>query len=91
MSRPFAESDPFRAVADPTRRRVLALLRKGPTPVGELLTQVKLTGPNLSHHLRILRQSGLVAQKRRGRYRVYQLNPRRLQVLDRWLGDFRPL
>ncbi len=91
MSRPYAESDTFRAVADPTRRRLLALLLKKPATVGELLQQVKTTGPNLSHHLRILRQSGMISQKRRGRFRVHQIHCPRLRVLDVWLKEFRPL
>ncbi len=66
-------SSPFAALADPTRREVLKLLRAGSKTAGEIADAFHLTGPTMSHHLRVLRSAGLVRSERRGTSIVYTL------------------
>jgi DNA-binding transcriptional ArsR family regulator len=63
----------FRAVADPTRRAILALLARGDRPVREIGLRFRLSQPGLSQHLRVLREAGLVRFRRAGRLRIYSL------------------
>lgn len=88
MSRPIVDRDPFLAIAHPTRRRVLDLLRKGDRPPGELLEHITTSWPTLSHHLRILRNAGLVTERRAGRHRLYTLAPQRLSTVRQWLNRY---
>jgi len=83
-------ADPaFHALADPTRRAVLDLLRDGSRSAGEIAGSFSTSRPAVSKHLRILRRSKLVHEHRRGRHRFYQLNPEPLQVVDQWLAQYR--
>jgi ArsR family transcriptional regulator len=66
-------SSPFAALADPTRREVLKLLRAGSKTAGEIADAFHLTAPTMSHHLRVLRSAGLVRSERRGTSIVYTL------------------
>ena len=78
------------ALADPTRRGVIDLLRAGPRRAGELAAAFEATPPAMSRHLRVLRRTGLVAEQRDAsdnRARVYQLRPERLRDLSSWLGE----
>lgn len=84
MSRPFATDDAFRAVADPARRRILDLLRGGDRTVTELTRLFKMSQPTMSYHLRVLRITGLVSQRRSGRSRVYRLNAAPLTPVCQW-------
>ena len=79
----------FRAVADPTRRAILDGLVSGPRHVNEIATEFSMSRPAVSKHLRLLRRAALVTERRAGRRRVYQLNPRPLREIDRWLGRYR--
>jgi DNA-binding transcriptional ArsR family regulator len=81
--------DLFRAVADPTRRAILDRLRRGGLPVGELAAAFPVTRPAISRHLRILRGARLVRERREGRQRVYELDPRPLVALEAWLEGYR--
>jgi len=77
------------ALADPTRRRVVDLLRKGPRPAGELAATAEMSGPAMSRHLRVLRASGLVEAENvahDARLRVYRLRPEPFHALQAWLG-----
>ena len=79
------------ALADPTRRHVVDLLRERPRRAGELAVAARTSAPAMSRHLRVLRQSGLVAAELReddARARVYSLRPQRLRALQRWLDTF---
>jgi DNA-binding transcriptional ArsR family regulator len=67
------KSSPFNALADPTRRAVLKLLRGGSKSAGEIADTFHLTKPTMSHHLRVLRSAGLVRAERRGTSIVYTL------------------
>ncbi len=79
----------FQALADPTRRAVLDLLRRGSQPAGQIAQAFPISRPAISKHLRLLRRAHLVRERREGRNRVYQLNPEPLQAVDRWLDQYR--
>jgi DNA-binding transcriptional ArsR family regulator len=83
-----AQATVFRAIADPTRRRILGLLRAGPRTVGEIAANFRTSRPAISRHLRLLRAAGLVATRRRGAARVCQLNARPLRAIGDWLRDY---
>jgi DNA-binding transcriptional ArsR family regulator len=79
----------FHALADPTRRAVLDLLRQGSQPAGQIAGAFPVSRPAISKHLRLLRRAHLVSEHREGRHRVYQLNPQPLQAVDNWLEHYR--
>jgi DNA-binding transcriptional ArsR family regulator len=89
MQRARADSDVFRAIADPTRRAILDRLRAGPAPVHSLAADFAQSRPAISKHLRVLRESRLVSEQRFGRARVYQLEPAGLQRVAGWLEGYR--
>jgi DNA-binding transcriptional ArsR family regulator len=64
----------FKALADPTRRQILKLLRRGEMSAGELAEQFPISAPSMSHHFSLLKQAELVTAKRRGQQIVYALN-----------------
>jgi DNA-binding transcriptional ArsR family regulator len=78
------------ALADPTRRRVVELLRKKPQRAGDIAAALSVSRPLLSRHLRVLRQSGLIENsevEHDARVRVYRLRPERFAILRHWLED----
>jgi DNA-binding transcriptional ArsR family regulator len=79
----------FSALADPTRRAVLDLLRAGTQPAGEIARAFPISRPAISKHLKILRRAHLVDEHRQGRHRMYQLNPEPLKAVDSWLEHYR--
>jgi len=79
----------FQALADPTRRAVLDLLRRGSQPAGQIAGAFPVSRPAISKHLRLLRRAHLVREHREGRHRVYQLNPEPLRAVDSWLEQYR--
>lgn len=82
--------DAWGALADPTRRAVLDLLKRGPQRAGELSDALGLTPPLLSRHLRVLRQAGLVVDEEPpddARVRLYRLRPEALAPLGDWIGE----
>jgi DNA-binding transcriptional ArsR family regulator len=79
----------FQALADPTRRAVLDLLRRGSQPAGEIAQGFPVSRPAISKHLKLLRRAHLVSEHREGRHRVYQLNPAPLRAVDSWLNHYR--
>lgn len=79
----------FAALADPTRRAVLDLLRAGTRPAGEIARSFTVSRPAISKHLRILRRAHLVEERREGRNRLYQLNPEPLKAVGSWLNQYR--
>ena len=79
----------FYALADPTRRAVLDLLRTGQQPAGRIAESFPVSRPAISRHLRLLRRANLVHEQRRGRHRLYELNPAPLRAVDEWLHDYR--
>lgn len=89
MHRAASHADVFSAVADPTRRAILDLLRKGPAPVNDLAAGFRVSRPAISKHLRVLRSARLVREKREGRQRIYQLEPERIQEVAKWADEYR--
>jgi DNA-binding transcriptional ArsR family regulator len=79
----------FGALADPTRRAVLDLLRRGSLPAGQIARAFPVSRPAISKHLRLLRRAHLVRERREGRRRLYHLNPEPLRAVDAWLNDYR--
>ena len=79
----------FSALADPTRRAVLDLLRNGSQPAGKVAQAFSISRPAVSKHLRLLRRAHLVEERREGRHRFYQLNPEPLKAVDSWLEHYR--
>jgi DNA-binding transcriptional ArsR family regulator len=79
----------FQALADPTRRAVLDLLRRGSQPAGAIAQAFPVSRPAISKHLRLLRRAHLVREHREGRHRLYQLNPEPLRAVDSWLEHYR--
>ncbi len=79
------------ALADPTRRELVALLARGELAAGELAARFPVSRPAVSRHLRVLREAGLVHSRVAGRRRLYTLDPRPLRELDDWLEPYRDL
>jgi DNA-binding transcriptional ArsR family regulator len=79
----------FAAIADPVRRDILALLRQGEQPAGTLVDTLALPQPNVSKHLKALREAGLVRIRADGPRRLYSLDPAPLRELDAWLQPYR--
>ncbi len=80
--------DPFRAVADPTRRAVLEYLLGRPHGVNELAEHFDVSRPAISKHLRILKDARVVRERRDGRNRIYELNPAGLNALREYFDRF---
>ena len=81
----------FRAIADPTRRRILGLLRDRRHSVGELAANFRTSRPAISKHLRLLRFAGLVTTKKEGTARICGLNAKPLRSVGTWLLDYEAL
>jgi DNA-binding transcriptional ArsR family regulator len=79
------------ALADPTRRGIVALLAGGERPAGEVAREFPVSRPAVSRHLRVLRDAGLVRSRTEGRRRLYVLDPGPLRELDAWLEPYRDL
>jgi DNA-binding transcriptional ArsR family regulator len=77
------------AIAQPTRRRILDLLREGERPVGELVDRLAISQPAVSKHLRVLREVGLVGVRSDAQRRLYRVRPEPLEELDAWLAPYR--
>jgi DNA-binding transcriptional ArsR family regulator len=88
MARACTTLDSFNAVAEPQRRRVLDLLRDGDRPVNDMVISLGLTKPQVSKHLGVLRQVGLVNVRKQGRQRVYQLNGDNLKPIHEWVKTY---
>jgi DNA-binding transcriptional ArsR family regulator len=81
----------FRAIADPTRREILKLLRHGRLTVGEIAANFRTSRPAISKHLRLLRTAGLVVSSKDGTASLCGLNPKPLKAINDWLEDYRAL
>lgn len=79
------------ALADPHRRAALAMLLERPRAVGELVSELGLSQPGTSKHLRVLREAGLVRVRVEAQRRLYELEPGPLAELDEWLAPYRRL
>jgi len=78
----------FRAIADPTRRQILSLLRGRRHTVGEIAANFRTSRPAISKHLRLLRSAGLVVTRKRGAARICGLNAKPLRAVNAWLQDY---
>jgi DNA-binding transcriptional ArsR family regulator len=79
----------FAALSDPVRRDIVSLLQHGESSAGTLVDRLALPQPNVSKHLKILREAGLVKVRVDGPSRIYSLDPAPLAKLDEWLAPFR--
>jgi DNA-binding transcriptional ArsR family regulator len=81
----------FSALADPTRRAILARLALGETTVNEIAKPFKMSGPAVSKHLKVLEHAGLIARGRAAQWRPCRLEPAALKGVDDWLESYRRL
>ena len=88
MARAATTTDAFNAVAEPRRRQILDLLADGERPVNDLVARLGLGQPQVSKHLRVLREVGLVSVRDEGRQRLYRLNGTALKPVHDWVKDF---
>jgi DNA-binding transcriptional ArsR family regulator len=90
MARPQASEDPFRAIADPTRRKIIELLSERPRTAGELASSFTVCQSTVSEHLGILRRAGLVGYTEQGARRTYSLIPAPLAGVAAWAAGYSP-
>ncbi len=88
MARAATTTDAFNAVAEPRRRQILDLLASGERPVNDLVALLGLAQPQVSKHLRVLRQVGLVEVRDVGRQRVYRVNGQPLKPIHDWVRKY---
>lgn len=88
MARSSAAADVFSAVSEGRRREILDALIKGEKAVGTIVDDLSLAQPQVSKHLRVLSEVGLVTCRADGRRRLYSLEPTRLQPLHDWLAKY---
>jgi DNA-binding transcriptional ArsR family regulator len=81
----------LQALAEPSRRTVLAILRDHAATAGELADALPIARPGVSRHLRVLREAGLVDVRQEAQRRIYSLRPEGLVEVDEWLEDYRAL
>ena len=84
-------SQAFAALADPTRRAILARLAKGEATVNELAQPFDMSLPAVSKHLKVLEKARLISRSRTAQWRPCRLEPEALKTIDGWLGDYRSL
>ncbi len=89
MARAATTTDAFNAVAEPQRRQILDLLAAGELPVNDLVALLGLAQPQVSKHLKVLREVGLVHVRDEGRRRLYRLNGRSLKPIHDWVSNYR--
>lgn len=88
MARAPTTADAFNAVAEPRRRQILDALAGGERSVNDLVRRLRLAQPQVSKHLRVLREVGLVDVRDEGRQRLYRVNARRLKPIHDWVKRF---
>ncbi len=88
MARAATTTDAFNAVAEPRRRQILDVLARGERPVNDLVRALDLPQPQVSKHLRVLREVGAVDVREEGRQRLYRLNGRALKPIHDWVKDY---
>ena len=88
MARAATTADAFNAVAEPRRRQILDALAAGERPVNDLVRLLGLAQPQVSKHLRVLREVGAVEVREEGRQRLYRLNGRALKPIHDWVRGF---
>src|ERR1043165_954145 len=91
MARAATTTDAFNAVAEPRRRQIVDLLAGGERPVNDLVEALSLAQPQVSKHLRVLREVGVVAVREDGRQRLYRLNGSALKPIHDWVKNYERL
>jgi len=84
-------NDAFKALADPTRRAIIARLAMGETTVNELAKPFDMSGPAISKHLKVLESAGLITRGREAQWRPCRIEPQALKSVDEWLEEYRRL
>jgi len=88
VARSSTTSDVFNAIAEADRRAILDLLIAGEKPVGAIVNDLSMSQPQVSKHLRVLSEVGLVTSRADGRHRLYRLEARRLRPMNEWLAKY---
>ena len=88
MARAATTADAFNAVAEPRRRQILDVLAGGERAVNDIVLAVGLSQPQVSKHLRVLREVGAVEVREEGRHRLYRLNGRALKPIHDWVKEY---
>jgi DNA-binding transcriptional ArsR family regulator len=88
VARAATTADAFNAVAEPRRRQILDALAEGERPVNDLVRLLGLAQPQVSKHLRVLREVGAVAVRDEGRHRLYRLNAAALKPIHEWVKGY---
>lgn len=88
MARAATTADAFNAIAEPRRRQILDVLARGERPVNDLVAELGLAQPQVSKHLRVLREVGAVQVRGEGRRRLYRLNGAALRPIHDWVKDY---
>jgi DNA-binding transcriptional ArsR family regulator len=91
MARAATTADAFNAMAEPRRREIVDVLATGERPVNDLVRELRLAQPQVSKHLRVLREVGVVDVREQGRQRLYRLNGRALKPIHDWVSTFEGL
>lgn len=91
MARAATTTDVFNAVAEPRRREILDVLRDGERPVGDLVERLGLPQPQVSKHLRVLREVGAVRVRGEGRRRLYRIDGHALRPVHDWVKGYERL
>jgi DNA-binding transcriptional ArsR family regulator len=88
MARSSATADVFNAIGEGRRREILDALISGEKAVGTIVADLSMSQPQVSKHLRVLSEVGLVTSRAEGRRRIYRLEPKRLQPFHEWLAKY---
>jgi DNA-binding transcriptional ArsR family regulator len=91
MARAATTTDAFNAIAEPRRRQILDVLAGGERPVNDLVAELGLPQPQVSKHLRVLREVGAVDVREDGRRRLYRLNSHALKPIHDWVKEYERL
>jgi DNA-binding transcriptional ArsR family regulator len=91
MARAATTTDAFNAVAEPRRREIIAVLAGGERPVNDLVAALGVAQPQVSKHLRVLREVGVVQVREAGRRRLYRLDGRALKPIHDWVKEYEQL
>ena len=89
MNNPASLQHTLRALADPTRREILGILKNGAMPAGEIAEHFSITGAAISRHLSVLKEADLVRDHRDGKFIFYDVNLSVLQEILVWIGNFK--
>jgi DNA-binding transcriptional ArsR family regulator len=91
MARLPTTTDVYNAIAEPQRRDIIDLLRKGELPVNDIAESLGMKQPQTSKHLRVLKEVGLVSVRKEGKQRLYKLNSKELKPVYEWVQSFEQL